>query len=381
MHATAIAQELRCHPRTIRERLCAFNAHGLEGLRIASGAGPESPLAQEERSCVMEPGGDEASDARFQQLLQSARSRGVPRQLLHTYLRMNGEFPMAPAATDPAIGYEVLAAVARHGEPDPAETEIGWKSTGLDWMGYYYSAFSPQQLDIIGHTVTQIHLDAGIPIMTAEHLPYAALAHPTNREKLEQLSGILDKDFVHAEPPSMPPNCSIQETEFGKLAIVPLEVFNNGWNDIKERVFLAILNVIDTLGEARRHVTQPRLDARDGSPLTEENALRLAQFFASSTLDGYQKVLLALYEAAYTTINAAADLAEEQHAAYQLTAAGAPNFRVTHPLEQLIERINEAILTTAKALPLQGNGQPAIPAEAVTGFINDITRRASEPTN
>lgn len=367
-HASVIAQTVRCHPATIRARLHDFNAHGRTGF-------PAIP--QEPYSRIMAP---TDGDTQFTSAVQTARSRGVPNQLLHAYLQMNGEFPMAPAATDPAIGYEVVTAIARHGKPDSAETEAAWKSEGLDWIEYYFSGFSPAQIEVIGHTVTQIHLDAGIPIVTAQHLA-AVATHPANGAKIAQLPAILVRDFLDAEQPFTPPHCAIQETAFGTLALVPLEIFQDGWNDIKERVFLAILNFLDAVPDVASRLTRPRQNALDGSPLTVENALRLAQFSAMPELEPYQNILLACYKTAYGTIIASADLGGAQHAEYCLTGTGKPAFRVTAPLLALIQRSAQTVLDAANAFPRSPDGVPRVPPAAVSGFINDITRRVNEPTN
>lgn len=380
-HATAIAHALYCPVPVVRERLHMFNAHGLSGLQSAGKDAQAAHIPQEDRSSLMDSGEMRSRDAKFERALQAARAHGVPNQLLHTYLQMNGEFPMAPAATDPAVGYEVVAAIARHGTPDPAEIEPAWKSAGLEWISYYYSGFSPLQIAAIGHTVTQIHLDAGIPIVTAEQLSAVAEMHPANREKIAQLPAILARDFLQADHPFIPPNCTIQPTEYGTLAVVAPEVFQDGWNDIKERVFLAVLNFLDAIPGVSSRLTRIRLDAKDGSPLTAENALRLAQFSAHTALRPYQDSLLTCYKTAYATIIASEDLAKEQHTEYQLTSGGKPEFRVTRALAALIQRIADAVQKAAGAFPAQRNGAPLISPAAITGFVNDITRRVSEPTN
>jgi transposase len=50
---TAIAQELGCHPQTVRERLVRFNAEGLEGLGDRPGAGRKPRLTEEERGSII----------------------------------------------------------------------------------------------------------------------------------------------------------------------------------------------------------------------------------------------------------------------------------------------------------------------------------------
>jgi transposase len=48
-----IASELGCHPQTVRERLQAFNARGLDGLGIKPGGGRKPRLTEAERSAVI----------------------------------------------------------------------------------------------------------------------------------------------------------------------------------------------------------------------------------------------------------------------------------------------------------------------------------------
>jgi transposase len=48
-----IADELNCHPQTVRERIVRFNAEGLEGLGDRSGAGRKPRLTEGERSQII----------------------------------------------------------------------------------------------------------------------------------------------------------------------------------------------------------------------------------------------------------------------------------------------------------------------------------------
>jgi transposase len=48
-----IAEELGCHPETVRHRLQAFNARGLDGLGMLPGAGRKPRLTQLERSTIL----------------------------------------------------------------------------------------------------------------------------------------------------------------------------------------------------------------------------------------------------------------------------------------------------------------------------------------
>ncbi|PPJ36501.1 transposase [Nocardia nova] len=48
-----IAQELGCHPQTVRERLHRFNTHGVEGLGDRPGSGRRPRLTETERSRIV----------------------------------------------------------------------------------------------------------------------------------------------------------------------------------------------------------------------------------------------------------------------------------------------------------------------------------------
>jgi transposase len=47
------AEELGCHPQTVRDRLHAFNERGLDGLGMKPGAGRKPRLTQVERSTIL----------------------------------------------------------------------------------------------------------------------------------------------------------------------------------------------------------------------------------------------------------------------------------------------------------------------------------------
>ena len=49
----AIAEELRCHPQTVRERIHRFNEEGLDGLGDRSGAGRKRRITETERSLII----------------------------------------------------------------------------------------------------------------------------------------------------------------------------------------------------------------------------------------------------------------------------------------------------------------------------------------
>lgn len=53
LRTCAIAAELSCHPQTVRERLLAFNACGLDGLGDRPGAGRKRRITEAERSTLV----------------------------------------------------------------------------------------------------------------------------------------------------------------------------------------------------------------------------------------------------------------------------------------------------------------------------------------
>jgi transposase len=48
-----IAEELSCHPQTVRDHLHAFNDRGLDGLGMQPGSGRKSRLTEPERSAIL----------------------------------------------------------------------------------------------------------------------------------------------------------------------------------------------------------------------------------------------------------------------------------------------------------------------------------------
>jgi transposase len=53
LRTTQIAQELGCHPQTVRERLDRFNEEGLDGLGDRPGAGRKRRITETERSLII----------------------------------------------------------------------------------------------------------------------------------------------------------------------------------------------------------------------------------------------------------------------------------------------------------------------------------------
>jgi transposase len=53
LRTRVIAEELDCHAQTVRERLHAFNARGLDGLGMQPGSGRKPRLSEAERSTII----------------------------------------------------------------------------------------------------------------------------------------------------------------------------------------------------------------------------------------------------------------------------------------------------------------------------------------
>ncbi len=53
LRTTEIAEELGCHPKTVRIRVHRFNAEGIDGLADRPGAGRRPRITQEERSRII----------------------------------------------------------------------------------------------------------------------------------------------------------------------------------------------------------------------------------------------------------------------------------------------------------------------------------------
>jgi transposase len=97
LRIAAIAQELGCHPQSVRERLLRFNAEGLDGLGDRPGSGRRPRLTESERGVILklvatEPPGrltrqphgeleadDERGPARWtlDALAEAARAQGI----------------------------------------------------------------------------------------------------------------------------------------------------------------------------------------------------------------------------------------------------------------------------------------------------------------
>jgi transposase len=53
LRTTGIAEELGCHPKTVRKRLHRFNSEGIDGLGDRPGAGRKPRITEEERSRII----------------------------------------------------------------------------------------------------------------------------------------------------------------------------------------------------------------------------------------------------------------------------------------------------------------------------------------
>src|SRR5215216_4334877 len=87
LRTTRIAEELGCHPQTVRERFHRFNAEGLDGLGDRPGAGRKPRITEQERSKIIavvykEPPGrvlnePEAAYWTLDALTEAARAMGI----------------------------------------------------------------------------------------------------------------------------------------------------------------------------------------------------------------------------------------------------------------------------------------------------------------
>jgi transposase len=53
LRTAEIAEELGCHPKTVRKRLHRFNALGIDGLGDRPGSGRKPRLTEDERSRII----------------------------------------------------------------------------------------------------------------------------------------------------------------------------------------------------------------------------------------------------------------------------------------------------------------------------------------
>ena len=84
LRTTQIAEELGCHPQTVRERFHRFNAEGLDGLGDRPGAGRKPRITEQERSKIIalvykEPPGRLLTepDGTIDALAEASRERGI----------------------------------------------------------------------------------------------------------------------------------------------------------------------------------------------------------------------------------------------------------------------------------------------------------------
>jgi transposase len=96
LRTTGIAEELGCHPKTVRKRLHRFNSEGIDGLGDRPGAGRKPRITEEERSRIIalvaedppgklitEPGGLQTEDEEgaaywtLDTLAQAAQEMGI----------------------------------------------------------------------------------------------------------------------------------------------------------------------------------------------------------------------------------------------------------------------------------------------------------------
>jgi transposase len=114
LRTAAIAEELDCHPQTVRERFYAFNERGLDGLGMKPGSGRKPRLTEAERSAVIalvaspppgrlvtysdgtlapaDPHGGDVSDWSLDALAAAAQAQGIQigRSQVRRILRKEG---------------------------------------------------------------------------------------------------------------------------------------------------------------------------------------------------------------------------------------------------------------------------------------------------
>jgi transposase len=110
-----IAEELGCHPQTVRERLQAFNERGVEGLGIKPGSGRKPRLTEQERSTIL--------------ALVKAPPPGKP-----TYER-TGELAAPAPEGEPEWTLDTLTAAARERGIQVARSQVRriFRREGVRW--------------------------------------------------------------------------------------------------------------------------------------------------------------------------------------------------------------------------------------------------------
>jgi len=110
-----IAEAVHCHPQTVRERLHAFNARGLDGLGIQPGSGRRPRLTQLDRSTIL--------------ALVKLPPPGKP-----TY-ELTGELTTPDPEADPEWTLDTLAAAAQQRGIQVARSQVRriFRQEGIRW--------------------------------------------------------------------------------------------------------------------------------------------------------------------------------------------------------------------------------------------------------
>jgi transposase len=110
-----IAEELGCHPQTVRERLHAFNERGLDGLGMKPGSGRRPRLTQLERSTIL--------------ALVKLPPPGKP-----TYV-LTGELVAPDPEAEPEWTLDILTAAARERGIQVARSQVRriFRREGVRW--------------------------------------------------------------------------------------------------------------------------------------------------------------------------------------------------------------------------------------------------------
>ena len=110
-----IADELGCHPQTVRDHLHAFNERGADGLGMKPGSGRKARLTEEERSAILD--------------LVKLPPPGKP-----TY-ELTGELAAPDPDGEPEWTLDTLTAAAREGGIEVARSQVRriFRREGVRW--------------------------------------------------------------------------------------------------------------------------------------------------------------------------------------------------------------------------------------------------------
>ncbi len=155
-----IAEELGCHPQTVRERFQAFGARGLDGLGMQPGSGRTARLSEAERSVLIalaaspppgrlvtwedgtlapaQPQGGDTSEWSLDTLAAAAQARGIQigRRQVRRILRQEGVRWRRPRSWAPrsAKGAKDFAPKGRQSSPaTPTRRQARRPSVSTNW--------------------------------------------------------------------------------------------------------------------------------------------------------------------------------------------------------------------------------------------------------